>query len=185
MSRTRSKQYKSIILERSFLCIDPSSGATGDAGWAIFDKGRVIDQGVISVSNMNSAKHKRLRELMKCLFDDFERTELMIMEEIRGKHTKETLVQACGVFIAGIDCEYQFDMNVATWQAIAKKLGGWKKHTGAGLVGDKGGREGDEVDAEFVGWAAIAFALGYNQKGASKAANAEREAVLVKVRELM
>jgi len=94
------------------------------------------------------------------------------------------LMQATGVFIAGIQSERLIEMDVKTWEAVAKRLGGWKKHSSKrGLINgcDPNGREGDDVDAEYIGWTAICFALGYNQKDKEK----DREPALAATKERM
>ncbi|HCT53214.1 MAG TPA: hypothetical protein DF712_12220, partial [Balneola sp.] len=53
------------------------------------------------------------------------------------------------MFIAGVSGQL-IELNSHTWQAVARRIGGWKK--------------GDEADAQYIGLAAIAFASGYDQK---------------------
>jgi len=185
MSKTRSVQYKKAILEDMFLCIDPSSGATGDSGWALFQAGRLHSSGVIHIDS-DQPVEVRLREILRCLQEEFTGMglDLLIVEKIEGRHAAAVLIQACGVFIAGIKSDHFFEMNVLTWQAIGKRLGGWKKHDRRGklMVGaDPNGAEGDEIDAQYIGWAAICFALGYDQKQKE----ADREESLAATRERM
>jgi len=181
MSRTRSKQYKKYILEGSFLAIDPSSGKTSAAGWALFKGGILMEAGIIEVCSV-SAKQHRLKALLKKLQERFDLVDLLVIENIEGRMAPKVLIQACGVFIAGIESKVYFEMNIRTWQSIAEKLGGWKKTNKAGKVrGDPDGNEGDEYDAMYIGWAAIALALGYDTR--QKAA--EREPFIDKTRERM
>ena len=87
----------------------------------------------------------------------------MVIEDIQGAIAPKTLIQACGVYIASIDSKRVIQINAKTWQAIARRIGGWKKN--------------DESDAQYIGWAAIAFALGYNQKESEKKREPFLEAV--------
>jgi hypothetical protein len=173
MSRTQGQKHKNTILSGTVLCIDPSSGGTdrrgvkSSAGWAIFSKGQLHSSGEIQLDN-GQEKPVRLRGILECLKRDFPETyDLLIVENIEGYRASKTLIQACGVYIAGIESSACFEMNVKTWQAIAKRLGGWEKS--------------DEADAIYIGWAAVAFALGYNQKESEE----NREEVLKLVRERM
>ncbi len=176
MSKTRSKRFKKQILEGQMLAIDPSSGATGHAGWALFTGGRLVESGILKLAG--SEFNHRLKAVLKDALE-FDPVDVLVIEKIGGYRAQSVLIQACGVFIAGIDSPNCIQMNVQTWQAIAKRVGGWKKTTKKGLQGDPNGQEGDEYDAIYIGAAAIALALGYD----SKAKEEDREPYLTEVRE--
>jgi len=178
MSKTRSKRFKKQILEGQMLAIDPSSGATGHAGWALFEGGKLSESGILDIRG--SEFNHRLKAVLKDALE-FDPVDVLVIEKIGGYRAQPVLIQACGVFIAGIDSPNCIQMNVQTWQSIARRLGEWKKTTKKGVQGDSNGREGDDVDAEFIGWSAIALALGYD----SKAKEEDKEVYLTDVRERM
>jgi len=181
MSKARSLQYKKHVLGGTMLCIDPSSGKTSAAGWALFKEGRLVESGLVTVCSVAS-REIRLREILACVQADFDPVDLLVIEKIDGRMAKRILIQACGVYMSAIDSKSFFEMNVQSWQAISKRLGGWKKTNSKGVVrGDPKGREGDEVDAEYIGWSAIAFALGYDQTASEE----DNEIKLKLVRERM
>lgn len=166
MSRTRCVTLKREITTGLMLAIDPTSGtierASGQpsvAGWALFDEGNLIKSGVIQI-DFHKQKEHRFRSLLETLQSEFDDDyDVLALEDIplarrRGNfNTSQTLIQACGVYIAGIQGEL-VELNSHTWQAIARRLGGWVK--------------GDESDAQYIGLAALALASGYNQKMTEK-----------------
>ena len=162
MSKTRCLKLKKKILEGKILSIDPTSGGlirttneTSQAGWAEFEKGKLTNSGVIEIP-FHPAKEERFRSILEILQKEFKETyDVLIIEDIpmaprRGQfNVSSTLIQACGVYIAGTSGEL-IEMATHTWQAIARRLGGWTKT--------------DESDAIYIGLAAVAFAEGYHQK---------------------
>ena len=164
MSRTRALQFSKYILEGKFLAIDPSSGKTGNAGWALFEKGKLHSSGILDIYS-DSSRERRLKSILECMQKEFEPVDLLVLENIEGRMAPKILIQACGVIIAGTPSDRYFEMNIITWQSIAMKLGGWKKTNKNGVVrGDPKGNEGDEYDAQYIGFASIALALGYDAK---------------------
>lgn len=155
MSKTRCLQLKKEILNGRMLSMDPTSGTkNSEAGWAIFDAGKLESSGIISIAD--GAKDERLRDILATLQTEFtEVYDVLALEDIpvarrRGNFdVSQTLIQACGVYIAGTSGKL-VELNSHTWQAVARRLGGWVK--------------GDESDAQYIGLAAIAFASGYTQK---------------------
>jgi Holliday junction resolvasome RuvABC endonuclease subunit len=166
MSKTRCLELKDGILDGQMIAIDPTSGtinrSTGEAsvaGWAYFDCGNLVNSGVIEIPT-NKRKEDRFRDLLSILHTEFDETyDVLALEDIplarrRGNfNTSQTLIQACGVYIAGLSGEL-VELNSHTWQAVARRIGGWTK--------------GDESDAQYIGIAAIAFASGYSQSFSEK-----------------
>lgn len=166
MSRKRCLELREGILGGRMLSIDPTSGtmdrSTGQAsvaGWALFDEGLLLSSGIIEIPSA-ARKEERFRSLLNILHDEFDDTyDVLAMEDIplarrRGNfNTSQTLIQVCGVYIAGVSGEL-VELNSHTWQAVARRIGGWVK--------------GDESDAQYIGLAAIAFARGYDQKMSEK-----------------
>lgn len=166
MSRTRCLELREGIIDGKMLAIDPTSGtmdrSTGEpsvAGWALFDDGMLLSSGIIEIPS-NPRKEERFRSLLSILHGEFDDDyDVLAMEDIplarrRGNfNTSQTLIQVCGVYIAGIAGDL-VELNSHTWQAIARRIGGWVK--------------GDESDAQYIGLAAIALASGYDQKMSEK-----------------
>tara|TARA_B100001094_G_scaffold65503_2_gene61600 strand:+ start:10552 stop:11139 length:588 start_codon:yes stop_codon:yes gene_type:complete len=162
MSKKKCQKLSDKILNGRMLAIDPSSGATDRAtgspsiaGFAYFDKGILVESGLILIPESQN-KETRFRYILDLLQSQFnEDYDILALEDIplarrRGNfNTSQTLIQACGVFIAGVSGQL-IELNSHTWQAVARRIGGWKK--------------GDEADAQYIGLAAIAFASGYDQK---------------------
>ena len=166
MSKTRCIELRDGIIGGKMIAIDPTSGAMDRAngspsvaGWAAFDEGLLLSSGTIEIP-FHKRKEDRYRELLNILQTDFVDTwDILALEDIptarkRGSFsTSQTLIQACGVYIAGLDGDL-VELNSHTWQAVARRIGGWRK--------------GDESDAQYIGLAAIAFASGYDQKMSEK-----------------
>lgn len=149
-----------VLTQGKFLAIDPSSGSisrsTGErsnAGWAIFEQGRLSSSGIITIDGTN--KTQRLQDLANTLLVEFDESfDLLILEDIWGYIAPQTLVQACGVIIATSGAVNTVEVNVKQWQGVANRLGGWTK--------------GDENDAVWMGVAAICLASGYSHKALKK-----------------
>ena len=174
MSKTQSKMHKKKILEGKFLSIDPSSGAIGadgkasEAGWAVFENGRLTTSGTIDI-NESGAKQNRLRNLLEIIQREFtDEYDLLVLELIKGWRAQQSLIQSTGVVIAGINSEATFEINVTSWQAIARRLGTWEKS--------------DEGDAVHIGAAAIAWALDYDLKKHKGKTLEDMETILSEVR---
>jgi hypothetical protein len=162
VSKTKCVKLKKDILGGLMLCIDPTSGAvqrdtntTSQAGWAIYDGGEFRSSGVIIIP-ADPNKENRYRAILDVLLTSFtDPYDIVIMEDIptarrRGTfNTSQTLIQACGVYAAGISSGKLIELPSHTWQAIARRIGGWIK--------------GDESDARYLGLAAMAFSEGYSQ----------------------
>ena len=150
MAKMGSKISKAVI-SGTMLCIDPSSGSGSQAdasncGYALFKEGRCVDSGIIKMDHKIQSWY-RLRELVKCLERDFDPVNLLVVEQLTGPQIHQVLHQAVGAIYGGLDFDNAYEMSINTWQALAKKLGGWVKS--------------DEGDAKYMGYAAIALSLDY------------------------
>ena len=140
-------QINKAILGGDFIVIDPSSGANeSNCGYAEFNMGKVGDSGIIKLDHGLEPGH-RIRKLTDCLREQFGHYNLLILEMLVGPMVHPTLHNAVGGVYAGVDYNITVDIPIASWQAIARALGGWHK--------------GDEADAKYMGYSAIAMALGY------------------------
>ena len=176
-------QYKKYILEGNMLVIDPSSGSTSAAGYAMFKNGILHDSGIIEICSIKS-RENRLRDILECLQKEFtDPVDVLVIENIEAKIAPKVLIQSCGVYIAALPYKHYFEMNIQTWRGIAMRLGGWKKRSKSRntTIGDPNGQEGDEVDARYIGYAAIALALGYDTRLPEK----DREASIAQTKDLI
>jgi len=144
---------KRAALTGTMICIDPTSGGTSKAGeksvagYAIFRKGQLLKSGTIEYPE-EKVVFKRLKNVFNEIRSQFKGTyELLVLEDIRGYRAQQSLIQSCGVYIVGLKYNEFLQLNISTWKAVAKHWGGYFKD--------------DEQDAIYMGYAAIAIALGY------------------------
>jgi hypothetical protein len=132
------------------IVIDPSSGKTGEAGWAEFVAGTPTSWGTISIP-FNKVAFKRFNSLGQILLEDFpEDYDVLMIELLKGRYAKLVLKQSAAVFGACLKWDKVMMIAPRSWQAIADRLGGWIKR--------------DDVDAVYMGYSAIAFAHDYDPK---------------------
>jgi hypothetical protein len=142
---------RSLILDGKMISIDPSSGKSGVAGYAEFDGGYLVSYGVLSIPFSTQA-YKRFQNLRKKIISDFDTDyKVLVIELLKGRsrnyNVKPVLKQAAAVTAASFNWEECVHLAPMSWQAIAKRIGGWVKD--------------DAIDAVYQGYAAIAFANGY------------------------
>jgi len=160
------KMCASDILNGTMLVIDPSSGKTGEAGWATFDRGRLMEWGSIEIP-YNAVAFKRFKSLGEILKTEFpEHYDALVIEHLKGRYAKLVLKQSAAVFAACLNWDNVGMLVPATWQAIAKRLGGHIKD--------------DAIDSVYLGYAAIAFAEGYQVKWKIEAQEAFLEELVEK-----
>lgn len=132
------------------LAIDPSSGSYNKAGqqsypgYALFDRGELVESGVIDLDGKNVDIQFRLREIYDCCAEQFEAPDVLVIERIRGRKAHEYLKWSISVFITAIRAPILIEMPVTTWRSYA------------GPNHDKS----DENDAIAIGQAAVAIAKG-------------------------
>jgi len=144
MTLKKVKRGGSSYKDGLMLSIDPSSGASGSAGFAVFDQGFLVESGDITFNG--STVDKRLRDLVVMMGEEFQdEFEVMVIEELKFNRVSINLKGACFVFKASVDAKNYVEITPSSWQAIAKKLIGWDKDT------DKS----DEWDAIWIGIASI------------------------------
>lgn len=142
--------YKSVYVSReaitggTLLSIDPSTGATGLPGFALFKQGKLRKSGVIELKG-NERIQYRLGDLMRALMDQFECPDVMIIEMLRGKMTPAQLHWAAGVSIGAVRSPILIECPIVIWKAVAKTVPSYQKS--------------DEQDAILMGQAVIQRAL--------------------------
>ena len=111
---------RKAALSGSMIVIDPTSGATDKkgnksvAGYAVFQGGALVDSGTIEFPE-EKIVFERLRNVAAELKHIHDHYDLLVLEEIKGYKAQASLIQACGVYIVGIDSSEFFQLNVSTW----------------------------------------------------------------------
>lgn len=158
MTKKLGSKLTKRTLTGSMLVIDPSSGSgsqsrPSNCGYALFYEGQCVDSGIIKMDHDTQSWY-RLRHLVKALERDFDAVNLLVVERLTGPQIHSVLHQAVGAIFGGLDFDQAYEIAIPTWQAIAKRLGGWIKT--------------DESDAKYMGYAMIVMALGYEYCRPSK-----------------
>ena len=154
---------RSKILDGKMISIDPSSGKSGVAGWAIFDGGYLESYGTMTIP-YSASSYKRFQSIRKKIQDDYsDDFKVLTIELLKGRsrsyNVKPVLKQASAVIAASLEWEDCVLITPMSWQAIAKRIGGWIKR--------------DDIDAVYQGYAVIALANGYKSAGWKKEAQIE------------
>jgi len=139
------------------LVIDPSTGATGSAGFAVFDKGHLIDSGDIAV-NRTDKTHKRLREMSLLVNDYFDKEyTVLVLEQLEGGYAPKSLKGSIYVFQASVDAKHYFELVPKTWQAIARVMSDWTE-----------ANKSDEYDAIWLGISSIMYSFGWPESAKTR-----------------
>ena len=151
MSKRKSinpaKHCSDLILTGKLLTIDPSTGATGNAGWAEFESGRLTSWGVIELKSHKNV-YKRFKMVANILASDFQdEYDVLSIELLKGRYAHFSLKQVVAVFSAVIPWKEIVAIVPTSWQAIANHIGGHIKR--------------DDIDAVYIGYATICLAEGY------------------------
>jgi hypothetical protein len=146
------KQEWELILNGVFLAVDPSVGSTASMpGYALFDKGNLIESGIIRVSPA-AKKNVRLFSIAKSLREEFRTPDIIAIENIppvsfRGGMNGWALVslqRSIGAILSVFDVPY-IEVAPSAWQKY--KFEGYEK--------------GDENDAICIGLCVLAAARDY------------------------
>jgi hypothetical protein len=143
-----TKHCSNAVCNGDLLVIDPSTGATGDAGWAEFKAGALWEWGVLEIAAQKNPYHRfqTIRELLRSEFTN--NYHVLVMELLKGRYAKLSLKQSMAVFAACTDWGNIVLITPRMWQAVADRLGGHIKR--------------DDIDAVYIGYTALAFAEGYD-----------------------
>lgn len=113
--RKQVVRNRTQILEGVMLCVDPSSGSKdSNAGYALFDRGRLVESGVIyDDADKKLDIYQRLRVLADWLAK-YDCADVLVVEKIRSKaHTY--LRWACGVTVATNRAPVVMELSPITW----------------------------------------------------------------------
>ena len=113
--RRKVMRHSDVIKQGVMLCVDPSSGsAKSNAGYALFDRGRLIESGEVFPDEVKQLDiYDRLRYLADWLAS-YDCADVLVVEKIRSKaHTY--LRWACGVTIATNRAPIVLELSPITW----------------------------------------------------------------------
>lgn len=139
------QECQDCLLTGRLLAIDPSTGSRSSMpGYAVFDKGKLIESGTIEV-DIKGNRAERLHEINRTLREDFATPDVVAVESAGYFVSKMnpasiiSLQRAIGAIVAAhpVKCLIEIPSNV------------WQKHTFPGYV------KGDEHDAICIGLCAI------------------------------
>ena len=142
------------------LCIDPSSGGQGShVGYALFDKGILIEAGEINMSDhWDQPVSVRLFHLSECLKQSFTtEVDLLVVEKIRSVSrgraytANHQLMWSVGAIQASIPHKKTVEIHPRTWQGVVSRT--WLKYS-----------KSDMNDSIGIGCGMIALAYGYTPK---------------------
>ena len=128
------------ILYGRVMAIDPGSRS---AGYAIFDKGVLIEKGKVTVIgslSINARLHQIAKEMSKDPPPD-----ILLIEDIgKGRMAHEYLKYSVGAILSGYPTPSLIFYPITIWKAYAKAIGMTEKD--------------DDIDAELIGASAIELA---------------------------
>lgn len=171
MTRANLKQRSKAVTSGLMLVIDPSTGSTGNMGYAIFDEGYLIESGEIETHSKSSPTFKRIRDMAVLINEEFtDYYDMLLVEKLRTFKLADSLRAMTYVMQASVDTKNYSELTPATWQSIAREFIDWNPEK----------YKTDENDAVFLGIAAIMIANGWpesSQMRSKKGQNKVREII--------
>jgi len=111
------KAAKGSILDGSMLSFDPGSGKTSNPGYAIWEKGAVVQAGIIEI-NSKLDPYVRIRELKDCL-ESLPSVDILVMEWLEGRMVRPSLWWSAGTMIANTVSTRFLQCPIPCWHAVA------------------------------------------------------------------
>ena len=140
------------ILTGTILCVDPSSGSGSSMpGYALYEAGELQEHGIVDILKVGQKVQNRLRELAISFRDDFDKVDVLVIEDIppihgggRGRFGSQmkshaSLLKSVGCIIGAVDSDHVVSIHPRVWQK-------WK---------DENYVKSDHADATYIGIAAI------------------------------
>lgn len=137
-----------VILNDRMLAIDPSSAGKSPIGYAVYQAGKLTDNGIICLPNKLPI-HKRLPIILDELSSTFGIPDILAIEEIHGSISTPQLQWAIGVTIAATRPPEHLIVPLNVWKSVAKV--------------DPTYRKEDSADARMIGNAAVLLANKFSQ----------------------
>jgi hypothetical protein len=122
----RVLEHLEQVLGGRLLAIDPSSGSAQSLpGYAIYEKGELIDSGVIDVPTTQAINCK-LYQISRCLREEFQAPDVLVIESIapyfssaKGGFRNRSVMnlhRGVGAIMAGVNCERLIEVAPASWR---------------------------------------------------------------------
>jgi len=161
MSKYKSKlaqevvQYEALLRGGTLLAIDPSSGSAGSLpGYALFQKGQLVDAGTIQLPRHGRHIANRLWQLRECLLTAFDKPDILAVEWIAPVFparkagpggAPQFLHKSASALMKSVGAI----MSVWDVPCIEPAPTTWHTMTPPGYV------KNDANDAQMVGWCAL------------------------------
>lgn len=133
------------LLNGRVVAIDP--GSTG-SGYAIYVGGQVSSMGIIEPDPGVSVLHHRLQQIAEGVSRVTAGADIVVLEKIGAPNEKTRiksylpLIKSVGAILSSMQCKYMLELMPRTWQ----------------LFRDEGYEKKDDIDALYLGYAAIELA---------------------------
>lgn len=119
-----AKKARTAITSGKMLAVDPASGSSSQAGWALYETGKLVEAGVVEVSK-GKCIGDRLQETYEALCED--EVDVLAIERIRGRMAHQYLHWAVGTIVAAVPYKHLVEVPIPVWRAYAKASGRWDK----------------------------------------------------------
>lgn len=170
----KEKFHLEPFRKETCIAIDPSTGKTGNLGYAIFQKGNLIEAGEIECDYKNEPDFMRLRDIARILHEEFtDMYGLLVVEYMPSVKVKGNLASMPYVIQSAIDTKNYAEISSVTWQFMARDLMDW----------DKNKHKSDELDAVLIGLCSYLILEGYpsSQKIRTKAGRKKADELIKKL----
>lgn len=153
----KSKTYKAIqpiadiILEGTILSVDPSTGSSASLpGFAWFNKGELVESGVLDVDYRNSRSSK-LYESARTIREEFAEPDILVVEQISTIIYKKSKMNPVGM--AGLQKAIGAIIGARPFKHVLEiPSSAWKGYKPANY------KKSDEFDAISIGLCAVGVA---------------------------
>jgi len=145
----RVRKHRDKILKGTMLALDPScASSASDPGYAIYEKGKLIDKGIIEVQGKGSMDvYQRLQAIRRCMVEEFtDPIDVIAIEDVSKlpyRRGSNNTTKSQGVMLAALDCQIVLEITPVVWQNVSK---------------DFDYEKDDDVDAEYIGRAIVKMA---------------------------
>lgn len=127
------RNVKHKVLNGRLLAVDPASGKKSSPGYALYEKGELVESGVIDIPG--GGVGQRLSNLFVCLAEAFKDVDVLAIEKLRRVHP--TLFWAAGVTVAAVNAPVLVEVPITFWKTVARQKAKYAK--------------ADDADAECIG----------------------------------
>lgn len=107
----------------SLIAIDPSSGSTGQAGYAIFKDGQLVDSGTLKFNPKDKSTARRIADMAQHLYELIIAHDIKVMaiELLRGRMVTAQLFWSVGAFMAMAGYIDVIEVSIQIWKSQVDK----------------------------------------------------------------